>query len=82
MDIRDLADKQQPLDQRVTLALELAIAALNDVPSFRTHITGPENRPLSSYQLLPLLETTLRESKAAPAEGLNRGRSQPPRLEP
>jgi hypothetical protein len=73
MDIRDLADKQQPLEQRVTLALELAISALNDVPSFQTHIADPEGRPLSSYRLLPLLEATLREAKAARAEGPNRG---------
>src|ERR1700693_157079 len=46
-------------------ALELAIRAMNTVPSFDTGITNPEHpkRTLSSYQLLPKLEAILKTAR-------------------
>lgn len=44
-------------------ALRRAIAALNQVPSFRT------NEGITSYQLLPQLEAILRQSTTTPANG-------------
>jgi hypothetical protein len=65
MSVEDLSNPSLPREKRLALALEFAISALNDAPSFRTHVERA-GRPLSSYQLLPLLETVLRDD--APAE--------------
>lgn len=47
-------------------ALELAIRAMNHTTSFKTGITDPDTgRTLSSYQLLPELETIARAAKPA-----------------
>ena len=45
--------------------LELAIRAMNMVPSFDTGIANPENsrRTLTSYQLLPKLEAILKTAR-------------------
>jgi hypothetical protein len=46
-------------------ALELAICAMNTVPSFDTGITNPDHpqRTLSNYQLLPKLEAILKTAR-------------------
>ena len=69
MTLNDLSDDRLPLSKRVTLALEFAIGALNDAPSFGTHIKSPDTgQPLSSYRVLARLDPVLREAKAAAAQ--------------
>jgi hypothetical protein len=49
-------------------ALQLAIRAMNNTPSFNTGIPDPRNskRSLSSYQLLPMLEAVVRNAGGQP----------------
>jgi hypothetical protein len=58
-------DSLQDSAHHLAQALELAIRAMNTVPSFDTGITNPDHhkRTLSSYQLLPKLEATLKTAR-------------------
>ena len=58
----DLADPGLPADKRLAIALQFAIAVLNDAPRFRTHLVDARGRTLSSYDVLPKLEAVLREN--------------------
>jgi len=64
----DPADSLHDSAQLLAPALELAIRAMNMVPSFDTGITNPENprRTLTSYQLLPKLEAILKTARGQP----------------
>ena len=67
--LHDLSNDTIPLDRRLPLALEFAIGALNDAPSFGTHIVSPDTgRPLSSYRVLAKLDPVLAEAKVAFAD--------------
>jgi hypothetical protein len=61
----DPADSLHDSAELLAPALELAIRALNMVPSFDTGITNSEHpkRTLSSYQLLPKLEAVLKTAR-------------------
>jgi hypothetical protein len=74
-DILELTNSRRSLNCRLALALEFAIGALNDVPRFRTHFSGPNGRQLSSYEILPRLETVLKDAEAARPR--RRGRNGP-----
>jgi len=58
-------DSLQDSAHHLAQALELAIRAMNTVPSFDTGITNPDHpkRTLSSYQLLPKLEAILKTAR-------------------
>jgi hypothetical protein len=58
-------DSLQDSAHHLAQALEFAIRAMNTVPSFDTGITNPDHpkRTLSSYQLLPQLEATLKTAR-------------------
>jgi hypothetical protein len=49
-------------------ALQLAIRAMNNTPSFDTGIVNPArpNRTLRSYDLLPMLEAAVRAAEGRP----------------
>jgi hypothetical protein len=67
--LHDLDNHAIPLDRRLALALEFAIGALNDAPSFGTHIASPDTGlPLPSYRVLAKLDTVLAEAKVAFAD--------------
>lgn len=61
----DPADSLHDSAQLLAPALELAIRAMNMVPSFDTGITDADHpqRTLSSYQLLPKLEAILKTAR-------------------
>jgi hypothetical protein len=61
----DPADSLHDPAHDLAQALELAIRAMNTVSSFDTGIANPEHprRTLSSYQLLPKLETVLKTAR-------------------
>ena len=59
-ELDDLDNAALPENQRLRLALKLAVAALNDAPSFRTHFVDAHGRNLSSYKIIPKLEAVLR----------------------